>query len=144
LKIRFSGELFIYHVLIALGGGVFTAFLGSVPEITIHSLHINWPGARREGGSVSAAILDRLSNEAPGQFMRIEREVLIAFDLLLVVVLGLLLYSASARDPPSPSAIHSLCDRIVSPLNGLTTVSSTMSLMQNGRFGGFMRSAAGK
>jgi hypothetical protein len=28
--------------------------------------------------------------------------VLIAFDLLLVVVLGLLLYSASARDPQSP------------------------------------------
>src|SRR6266516_1321220 len=28
----------------------------------------NWPGARREVGSVSAAILDRLSNEAPGQF----------------------------------------------------------------------------
>src|SRR5438876_12336632 len=30
----------------------------------------NWPGARREGGSASAAILDRLSNEAPGQFQR--------------------------------------------------------------------------
>src|SRR5205823_8159280 len=26
--------------------------------------------SRREGGSVSAAILDRLSNEAPGQFQR--------------------------------------------------------------------------
>src|SRR6059036_2183228 len=41
-----------------------------VPEITIHSLRSNWPGARREGGSVSAAILDRPSNEAPGQFQR--------------------------------------------------------------------------
>src|SRR5438874_13694575 len=41
-----------------------------VSEITIHSLRSNWPGARREGGSVSAAILDRLSNEAPGQFQR--------------------------------------------------------------------------
>src|SRR5206468_1764357 len=39
-------------------------------EITIHSLRSNWPGARREGGSVSPAILDRLSNEAPGQFQR--------------------------------------------------------------------------
>src|SRR2546428_14194446 len=29
-----------------------------------------WPGARREGGSVSPAILDRRSNEAPGQFQR--------------------------------------------------------------------------
>src|SRR5437660_11927946 len=41
-----------------------------VSEITIHSLRSNWPGARREGGSVSAVILDRLSNEAPGQFQR--------------------------------------------------------------------------
>src|SRR2546425_2367681 len=41
-----------------------------VSEITIHSLRSNWPGARREGGSVSPAILDRLSNEAPGQFQR--------------------------------------------------------------------------
>src|SRR6059036_2987488 len=41
-----------------------------VSEITIHSLRSNWPGARREGGSVSPAILDRLSNEAPGQFER--------------------------------------------------------------------------
>src|SRR5438552_6513780 len=41
-----------------------------VSEIIIHSLRSNWPGARREGGSVSAAILDRLSNEAPGQFQR--------------------------------------------------------------------------
>src|SRR6266446_2850591 len=41
-----------------------------VSQITIHSLRSNWPGARREGGSVSPAILDRLSNEAPGQFQR--------------------------------------------------------------------------
>src|SRR2546430_15103893 len=41
-----------------------------VSEIAIHSLRSNWPGTRREGGSVSAAILDRLSNEAPGQFQR--------------------------------------------------------------------------
>jgi hypothetical protein len=32
----------------------------------------------------------------------VKREVLIAFDLLLVVVLGLLVYSISARDPQSP------------------------------------------
>jgi hypothetical protein len=37
-----------------------------------------------------------------GRGVGVEREVLIAFDLLLVVVLGLLLYSASARDPRSP------------------------------------------
>jgi hypothetical protein len=37
-----------------------------------------------------------------GRGVDIERNVLIAFDLLLVVVLGLLLYSISARDPRSP------------------------------------------
>jgi hypothetical protein len=37
-----------------------------------------------------------------GRGVDIERELLIAFDLLLVVVLGLLLYSVSARDPRSP------------------------------------------
>jgi hypothetical protein len=38
-----------------------------------------------------------------GRGIDIQRNVLIAFDLLLVVVLGLLLYSVSARDPRSPA-----------------------------------------
>ena len=37
-----------------------------------------------------------------GRGVDIERELLIAFDLLLIVVLGLLLYSVSARDPRQP------------------------------------------
>jgi hypothetical protein len=37
-----------------------------------------------------------------GHGVGIDRNVLIAFDLLLAVVLGLLLYSASARDPRTP------------------------------------------
>jgi hypothetical protein len=37
-----------------------------------------------------------------GRGVDIERDVLIAFDLLLVLVLGLLLYSVSARDAQSP------------------------------------------
>jgi hypothetical protein len=37
-----------------------------------------------------------------GRGIDISRNVLIAFDLLLVMVLGLLLYSVSARDPQSP------------------------------------------
>jgi hypothetical protein len=37
-----------------------------------------------------------------GRGIDIERDMLIAFDLLLVVVLGLLLYSISARDPGTP------------------------------------------
>ena len=35
----------------------------------------------------------------------VERELLITFNLLLVVVLGLLLYSLSARDPGSPRGV---------------------------------------
>ena len=37
-----------------------------------------------------------------GRGIAIEREMLIGFDLLLVVVLGLLVYSISARDPQVP------------------------------------------
>jgi hypothetical protein len=37
-----------------------------------------------------------------GRGVDIERNVLIGFDLLLVAVLGLLLYSISARDPGAP------------------------------------------
>jgi hypothetical protein len=40
-----------------------------------------------------------------GRGVDIERDALIAFDLLLVVVLGLLLYSISARDPQSPPGL---------------------------------------
>jgi hypothetical protein len=37
-----------------------------------------------------------------GNAIDVERELLIGFDLLLVLVLGLLLYSISARDPQAP------------------------------------------
>jgi hypothetical protein len=37
-----------------------------------------------------------------GNPIDVEREVLIGFDLLLVVVVGLVLYAASARDPQTP------------------------------------------
>ena len=34
--------------------------------------------------------------------MNVQRELLISFDLLLVLVVGLVLYAASARDPEAP------------------------------------------
>ena len=37
-----------------------------------------------------------------GSPIRVEREVLIGFDLLLVLVVGLVLYAVSARDPQAP------------------------------------------
>ena len=40
-----------------------------------------------------------------GNGIDVERDVLILFDLLLVVVLGLLLYAISARDPLAPPGL---------------------------------------
>ncbi len=43
-----------------------------------------------------------------GRGVNIERDMLIAFDLLLVLILALLLYSISARDPRSPPGAFDL------------------------------------
>jgi hypothetical protein len=133
--IRFSGELFIYYVLIALGGGVLTAFMAMIfraiginvgPFIASWLLPCGAAGAVVVASWLVEAKQSVIENMAPvltrlftplfaamlimflgtllwtGRGVDIERNVLIAFDLLLVVVIGLLLYSASARDPRSP------------------------------------------
>jgi hypothetical protein len=133
--IRFSGELFIYYVLIALGGGVFTGFLmmmfktiGVDAEWFIQSWLIpcGAAGAVLVASWLVEAKQSVIENMAPvltrlftplfaillvtflgvmlltGRALDIEREILIAFDLLLVVVLGLLLYAVSARDAQLP------------------------------------------
>jgi hypothetical protein len=133
--IRFSGELFIYYVLIALGGAVLTAFMAMIFQaigIDIEPFFESW---LLPCGAVGAVVVASwlveakqsvIENMAPvltrlftplfaavlvtflvtllwtGQGVDIGRNALIAFDLLLVVVLGLLLYSVSARDPLSP------------------------------------------
>lgn len=136
--IRFSGELFIYYVLIALGGGVLTAFIlmmfqaigiDAEPYFELWLLPCGAVGAVVVASWLVEAKQSVIENMAPvltrlftpffaavlvtflgtllwtGRGIDIEREVLIAFDLLLVVVLGLLLYSVSARDPRSPPGI---------------------------------------
>jgi len=133
--IRFSGELFIYYVLIALGGGVLTAFMAMIfqaigidvgPFVGSWLLPCGAAGAVVVASWLVEAKQSVIENMAPvltrlftplfaavlimflgtlvwtGRGVDIERNVLIAFDLLLVVVIGLLLYSASARDPRSP------------------------------------------
>jgi hypothetical protein len=133
--VRFSGELFIYYVLIALGGVVFMGmmnlifqaigidveyFVGSwlVPcGATGAVLVASWLAeAKQSVAENMAPILTRLFTPlfaamlivflgtllVTGRGLDIERDVLIVFDLLLVVVAGLLLYSVSARDPRSP------------------------------------------
>jgi hypothetical protein len=48
-----------------------------------------------------------------GRGINVEREVLIGFDLLLVVVLALVLYSVSARDPLSPPGIFDVLQTLL-------------------------------
>ncbi len=133
--IRFSGELFIYFVLIALGVGVlmgFTALTFEAIGIDIEPVFELW---LLPCGAVGAIVIASwlveakqsvIENMAPvltrlftplftialitflvtllwtGRPLDVNRELLIVFDLLLVVVLGLLLYSISARDPGAP------------------------------------------
>ena len=133
--VRFSGELFIYYVLIALGGGVLTAFTmmmfaaigvdagwiaedwlipcGAMGAVIVGS----WLVEAKQGVIESMApVLTRLFTPLftilllvflatmawTGRPIDIQRNVLIAFDLLLVLVVGLVLYAASARDPQAP------------------------------------------
>jgi hypothetical protein len=133
--VRFSGELFIYYVLIALGGGVLIAFtIGMFEAIGIDAERVvgEWIVPCGAAGAVLVAswlveakksvvenmapVLTRLFTPLfaatlvvflatmllSGRGIDIQREILIAFDLLLVLVLALMLYSISARDPYAP------------------------------------------
>ncbi|RIK38882.1 MAG: hypothetical protein DCC58_16065 [Chloroflexi bacterium] len=136
--IRFSGELFIYYVLIALGGGVLMLFTAAIFQsigIEVEPFFESWllpcgmVGAVLVASWLVEAKQSVIENMAPvltrlftplfvaallaflgavlwtGSGVDIERDALIAFDLLLVVVLGLLLYAMSARDPAAPPGI---------------------------------------
>ena len=133
--VRFSGELAIYYVLIALGGGVFTGF--TMMMFRAIDMNAEWlaEGWLIPCGAMGAVIIGSwlveakqsvIENMAPvltrlftplftvlllvflatmvwtGSPINVEREVLIGFDLLLVLVVGLVLYAASARDPQAP------------------------------------------
>jgi hypothetical protein len=129
--VRFSGELFIYYVLIALGGGVLTAFTvlmfqaigmdpswfiaewlvpcGAAAAVIVASWLVE---AKQSVIENMAPVLTRLFTPLftlvllaflvtmawTGSPIDVKREVLIAFDLLLALVVGLVLYAASARD----------------------------------------------
>ena len=133
--VRFSGELFIYYVLMALGGGVLTMFTGvtfAAIGVDVAWLAQEWllpcgaMGAVIVGAWLVEAKQSVIENMAPvltrlftplfaalllaflatmawtGSGINLDREVLIGFDLLLVLVLGLLLYAVSARDAQAP------------------------------------------
>jgi hypothetical protein len=133
--VRFSGELAIYYVLIALGGGVVTGFtfmMFSAIDMNPEWFVGGWlipcgaAGAVIIGSWLVEAKQSVIENMAPvltrlftplftvlllvflatmvwtGSPINVKREVLIGFDLLLAVVVGLVLYAASARDPQAP------------------------------------------
>ena len=133
--VRFSGELAIYYVLLALGGGVLIAFtvmlfrsIGMNPEPLIGGWIVpcGAAGALIIGSWLVEAKQSVIENMAPvltrlftpmftllllaflatmawtGKPIDVKREVLIGMDLLLVLVVGLVLYAASARDPQAP------------------------------------------
>ena len=133
--VRFSGELSIYYVLIAMGGLVFTAFtmmmftaIGMMPAWLAEDWIVpcGAAGALLVGSWLVEAKQSVVENMAPvltrlftplftvlllvflatmawtGRPIDIQRNVLIGFDLLLVLVVGLVLYAASARDPQAP------------------------------------------
>ncbi len=133
--VRFSGELVIYYVLIALGGGIVTGF--TMMMFKAIDMNAAWfvAGWLIPCGAMGAVIIGSwlveakqsvIENMAPvltrlftplftvlllvflatmawtGNPINVKREVLIGFDLLLVLVVGLVLYAASARDPQAP------------------------------------------
>lgn len=132
--VRFSGELFIYYVLIALGGAVLCALMAMIFEVIGVKADpiFDWivPPAAAAAVIVAAWLVEAkqsvIENMAPvltrlftpllalvllaflgavvftGHAVNVDRNVLIAFDLVLVLVVCLLLYAISARDPQAP------------------------------------------
>ncbi|MXZ73756.1 MAG: hypothetical protein F4207_03175 [Gemmatimonadetes bacterium] len=136
--VRFSGQLFILYVLIALGGGVLTGITLTVFNalgVDLRWAVASWiiPCGAMGAFVVAAWLVDTgqgaIEQVAPvltriftplftlmllsflavlvwtGRGIDVQREMLIAFDALLIVVLGLVLYSVSARDPVAPPGV---------------------------------------
>lgn len=130
--VRFSGEWFIYWVLIALGGGVLlglTALVltpiapAAIDEVMLWVLPSGAVAAVVVAAWLVEAKKSVIENLAPvlstiftplfaimliaaaalyaiaGIGRDFDRDLLIVFDVLLIVVLGLVLYGLSARDP---------------------------------------------
>jgi hypothetical protein len=133
--VRFTGEWFIYYVLIALGGGVLMGLTAAILEpagIDVERV-AEWvlPSGAAGAVVVAAWLVESkqrvVENMAPvlsmlftplfavmlacaavvyavtGLGAAFDRELVGVLDALLVVVLGLVLYGMSARDPATSS-----------------------------------------
>jgi hypothetical protein len=144
--VRFTGELFIYYVLIALGGIVLTA----LTFMMFNAIHVspeefvgNWlipcgaTAAVIVGSWLVEAKQSVIENMAPvltrlftplltlvllaflvtmlitGHAIDMNRDLLIGFDLLLALVVGLVLYAASARDEHAPPGIFDVLQLVL-------------------------------
>lgn len=166
--VRFTGEVFIYFVLIGLGGAVLIAMTVGIFQaigIKMEPLVQGWilpcgiAGAAVIATWLVEAKQSVIENMAPvltriftplftllllafivtmvwtGRSFDVKREILIAFDLLLVVVFGLLLYSISARDSLAPPG---LVDWIQFTLVGAALLVDVLALWAIGsRISGF-------
>jgi hypothetical protein len=136
--VRFAGEVFIYSVLLGLGGAALigvTVGVFQFVEIDLESFIVNWVVVfggcallvvaaylvERKKGRIEtiAPVLARIftplllmvlvslllailiTGRAPAE----NRELLIWFDLLLALVLGMTLYTMSARDAEEPTGL---------------------------------------
>ena len=136
--VRFTGEWFVYLVLLGLGGGVLTGLTVAgfdAVGVNIEGLIGDWIAPFGAAGAVIVAAWlveakqNVVENIAPvltrvftpltvlmllallvalattGSVVDVDRNLLIQMDLILVLVLGLLLYAISARDPSTPPGI---------------------------------------
>jgi hypothetical protein len=157
--IRFTGEWFIYFVLIALGGGVLIGFTAGAFEaigLDTQVLITQWllPCGATAAMVVAAWLVEAkqsvIENMAPvltrvftplfvatllaflgaaiwtNSWIDVDREPLIIFNFLLVVVLGLLLYTISARDPAGRPGIF---DRLQLILVASALITDVMVLL---------------
>jgi hypothetical protein len=133
--VRFAGEVFIYALLLGLGGLVLVGVAGgvlSLVEIDIESLILNWLFVfggcgipvlaaylvEKKKGAIEtiAPVLARIFTPLFAVLMLVlilafavawqapseDRELLIMFDIVLALVLGLVLYTMSERDAEKP------------------------------------------
>jgi hypothetical protein len=144
--VRFTGEWFIYWVLLALGGGVLVALtvliLGPLAPAATDDITL-WviPSGGAAAVIVAAWLVEAkkgvIENLAPvltaiftplfavmllvasiaylfggawqlfgaTTVVAFDRDLITVFDVLLIVVLGLVLYALSARDPAKPAGV---------------------------------------
>ena len=168
--LRFTGEWFIYYVLIALGGmvlvGTTTGVFGLLgAQETASTVLMEWVVPCGAAGAVLVAAWlveakqSVVENMAPvltkvftplftlmlvvflgvaawqSAVLDVDRDILIIFDVVLIIVLALLLYSVSARDPAAPPALFDRLQLVM--VTSALIVNGYVLVAMAGRIGAF-------